>query len=135
MKTTLLIGSVATLLSIPASASQGGSFAQRACMIEGSFALLGQTIRSKDCMQASPAEKDEAVFRQSCSELANVSAAMGGKPGKVTYLARCETPAQGTCKNLMGSGRDAYYYARSADDLAALPASCELLRGKWLPGR
>jgi hypothetical protein len=136
MKTAFLAASsLVVLLGNAALASQSGSFEQRACMIEGTLALFGQKIYSKDCLQASPQEKNEAEFRKTCSDLANTSALMGGKAGTITYQAQCETPAQGICRNLMGSGRDAYYYARSDNDLASLPASCELLQGKWVPGQ
>lgn len=105
-----------------------------ACMIEGSFNLMGQTIKSRDCMQADPAE-NEASFKSSCEQLASTSAAMGGSAGKVSYMEQCISPAQGICHGLAGSKRDAYYYERSAEDLAGLPASCAQLGGRWSSGR
>lgn len=131
MKSSLFI--VAFSMSLLSSAPV---FARdNACMIEGRFIILGQTIESRDCMQAAPDEK-EASFRASCEQLANASAAMGGKPGKVTYMAQCSKPAQGICKNVLGSQRDAYYYyERSADDLASLPQGCARGGGRWLSGK
>ncbi|MGO3743098.1 hypothetical protein [Kerstersia sp.] len=129
MKTLLLAASglACLLTAAPALAKD------TACMIEGSFNLMGQTIKSRDCMQADPAER-EAAFKSSCEQLANTSAAMGGAAGKITYMAQCTTPAQGVCHGLAGTQRDAYYYERNADDLAALPASCAQLGGRWSNG-
>lgn len=135
MKKTLLVCCLAVWMTTPALANPGGDFVNRACMIEGSFKLLGQTLHSKDCMQVPPTEKNEAAFKRACTELANTSAAMGGEAGTVTYLAQCELTAQGICKNMMNKGWDAYYYARSADDLAALPGSCGAFGGTWASGR
>lgn len=104
--------------------------ADKACLIEGSFTFMGQTIHSKDCMQSDPKES-EATFKGSCEALANMSAQMGGEAGKIDYMAQCPLPAQGVCKGMMGTQRDAYYYARSADDLATLPTSCSQLGGVW----
>lgn len=130
MKSTLLAtsGLVCLLLTAPVMARDG------ACMIEGSFNLLGQVIKSKDCVQSAPAE-DEAAFKTSCEQLANTSAAMGGEAGKITYLEQCPTPAQGICQDLAGLKRGAYYYERAADDLASLPASCAQLGGRWKSGK
>ena len=133
MKRAALISCLSALLSSAALANEG--FTQRACMIEGNFNLLGQTLYSKDCMQAGRTETDETAFRRSCSELAKTSAALGGNPGTVTYMAQCELPAQGICRNFMKSGRDAYYYARTTDDLDTLPQGCNVWGGQWAPGR
>ncbi|MDR0633966.1 MAG: hypothetical protein LBF91_03200, partial [Azoarcus sp.] len=103
------------------------------CLIEGSFTILGKATKLKDCMQSSPRE-DEAGFKKSCEELANTTAALGGSPGKITYLKQCEKPAQGICKNFLGSGRDAYHYARTPKSLRTLPASCAHARGTWVSG-
>lgn len=104
--------------------------ADRACLIEGEFSLMGQTIHSKDCMQSDPKES-EAAFKESCQALANTSAQMGGAPGKIEYMAQCPKPAQGVCRGFMGSKRDAYYYARSPADLSTLPSSCRQVGGSW----
>jgi hypothetical protein len=104
--------------------------ADRACLIEGEFSFLGQTIYSKDCMQSTPNES-EAAFKVACEALANTSAQLGGTPGKIKYMDKCPRPTQGICKGFMKSGRDAYYYARSASDLSELPSSCKMSGGAW----
>jgi hypothetical protein len=104
--------------------------ADKACLIEGKFSFMGQTIHSKDCVQSDPKES-EAAFKGSCEALANMSVQMGGEAGKIDYMEQCPLPAQGICKGMMGTKRDAYYYARSADDLATLPAGCNQFGGSW----
>jgi hypothetical protein len=121
----------ALLTSLLLTLPQASAAADRACLIEGTFEFMGQSIYSKDCMQTSDPKEDEATFKASCQALANASAQMGGKPGKVEYFARCPEPSQGACKGLLGTQRDAYYYARSASDLSTLPASCEQAGGVW----
>lgn len=106
----------------------------KACLIEGTMEIMGKTIYSKDCMQADPNE-DENKFKNSCEKLAQAGMAFGGKPGKVTYLPACIKPSQGICVGMAGSRRDAYYYARSAEDLITLPKSCEMMGGKWTSGK
>ncbi|RMX04880.1 hypothetical protein D8I35_13545 [Corticibacter populi] len=106
---------------------------ETACMIEGTFSILGQTIKSRDCMQADPNE-NEAAFKASCDQLANTSAGMGGGRGTITYMKQCQKPAQGICKNVLGSQRDAYYYERSAEDLRILPDGCQRGGGQWQSG-
>lgn len=104
----------------------------RACMIAGEFELMGRTIRSRDCVQADTG-LDAATHRQLCEGLAQTSAQLGqGKAGTVEYMARCPTPAQGSCQGLFGqSAVTAFYYERDDDDLAALPDSCRLGGGTW----
>lgn len=119
--------SIALLFTLP----QVSSAADQACLIEGKFSIMGQTIHSKDCMQSDPNET-EAAFKASCQALANISAQMGGAPGEIEYMAQCPQPAQGVCKGFMKSKRDAYYYARSADDLSTLPLSCKQGGGTWI---
>src|SRR5690606_27154372 len=120
----------ALLLALPPVSAA----ADRACLIEGTFEFMGQSIYSRDCMQTSDPEEDEATFKASCQALANASAQMGGKPGKIDYFAQCPEPSQGICKGLLGTPRDAYYYARSASDLATLPANCKRAGGVWSKG-
>ncbi len=110
-----------------ASAAEGED---RACLIEGSFNILGRTIHSKDCMQSNPKEEEES-FKKSCEEFANSSAMLGGAPGKITYMKQCKRPAQGVCRGFLGTGRDAYYYQRSGDDLRDLPSNCAKGGGRW----
>jgi hypothetical protein len=107
--------------------------ADTACLVEGEFSLFGQTIHSKDCMRSAPNDAD-GDFRSACEALANTSAVLGGAPGKIEYSEECPLPAQGICKGFLGSGRDAYYYARSASDLRELPKSCRLGGGVWQDG-
>lgn len=107
-----------------------GADATRACMIEGEFHLLGQVIRSRDCVQMADSAT-EAQLRRACEGLAQTSAQMGGKAGEITYMNACPLPSQGTCRRLFGQDFDGYYYERSAEDLAGLPASCTQGGGNW----
>ena len=118
-------------ISLALMASFSAAAQDNACLIEGSFAIMGKTIHSKDCMQSAPKEAT-AEFKGSCSKLAATSVAFGGTAGKITYLTTCPKPSQGVCANFLGSKRDAYYYARSASDLKLLPSSCAQAGGHWL---
>ncbi|KRG86846.1 hypothetical protein ABB33_02530 [Stenotrophomonas acidaminiphila] len=108
--------------------SEGG--ATHACMIAGEFQLFGQVIRSRDCVQTAGAAT-EAQLKRVCEGLAQTSAQMGGKAGEITYMDACPSPSQGSCRRLFGQDFDGYYYERSADDLAGLPASCAQGGGTW----
>ena len=101
-----------------------------ACLIEGSFKIMGKTISSKDCVQSDPKES-EATFKASCKKLADSAKMFGGKAGNITYMATCPTPSQGICAGFARGTRDAYYYARSPSDLKNLPSSCSMSGGRW----
>ena len=117
------------------NAGYGGSevpaTAPRACMIAGEFHLLGQVIRSRDCVQLA-GSSTEAELQRACEGLAQTSAQMGGKAGEITYMEGCPSPSQGSCRGIFGKSFDGYYYERSADDLANLPASCAQGGGTWV---
>ena len=74
-------------------------------------------------------------LKQACEGLTQMAKMMGGTPPKVTYMKQCPKPAQGICANYLGSGRDAYYYARSAQEIADFPTACPKAGGRWLPGQ
>jgi hypothetical protein len=100
-------------------------------MIAGEFVLLGQRLRSRDCLQAGP-DVDEATHRNMCKSLAQTSAQMGGKAAEISYLETCPRPSQGTCKGIFGQkSMQASYYERDPDNLAVLPESCRALGGVW----
>jgi hypothetical protein len=128
-RTALLLISTAIVLTPLVASAQ-----TQACLIDGEFTIMGQKIRSKDCIQA-PAGDPTAEFRRACQELANTSAMLGGKAGNVTYMATCPKQPQGICKGFLRSKRDAYYYERTPDNLAKVPASCERTGGRWSVGR
>lgn len=111
----------------------GAAKASQACMIAGEFKLMGQTIRSRDCVQADAASS-KAELESICNGLAQTSAQMGGKAGEVTYMDACPSPSQGRCSGLFGRKYDGFYYERSAEDLTGLPASCALGGGTWSAG-
>ena len=130
MKRTALYLVSAAIFLIPIVASAQ----TQACLIDGEFTIMGQTIRSKDCIQA-PASDPVAEFRRVCQELANTSAMLGGKAANVSYMATCPGQPQGICKGFLRSKRDAYYYERTPDNLTKVPASCERTGGRWSLGR
>lgn len=108
-----------------------GESTTRACMIAGEFQVLGQRIRSRDCLQAD-ADLPENAHRELCESLAQASAQFGGEAGDLTYMDACPSPSQGSCKGLFGQpSLHAFYYERSADDLATLPGSCQASGGTW----
>ena len=113
-----------------ATKSSPASEKTQACMIAGEFNIAGQVIRSRDCTEAK-ASVPRDTFVAYCEGLANTSKMFGGKAGTITYSETCPTPSQGSCKNFARSGYDAYYYERTADDLADLPESCTLAGGRW----
>src|SRR5690606_14176456 len=86
-----------------------------ACMIAGELSLMGQVIRSRDCMQIT-GSSTEAELQRACEGLAQTSAQMGGKAAELTYMDGCPSPSQGSCKNLFGKTFDGFYYERSAED-------------------
>lgn len=104
-----------------------------ACMIAGEFTLMGKTIRSRDCVQTTAAS-NETDLKRVCEGLAQTSAQMGGKAGEVTYMDACPSPSQGSCKTLFDGKFDGFYYERTAEDLADLPASCRMGGGTWVAG-
>jgi len=103
----------------------------QACMIAGEFQLLGQRIRSRDCVQVLDGGREQDL-RRLCEGLAQGSAQMGGKAGEVTYMDACPSPSQGSCQGVFGGAFAGYYYERSAEDLASLPASCAHGGGRWV---
>jgi len=111
-------------------AATGGK--TRACMIAGEFEIMGQRIRSRDCLQADESVSEES-HRKMCESLAEGSAQIGtGKAGGITWMDACPSPNQGSCKGLFGqSGLTAFYYERSGDGLTSLPASCQMGGGTW----
>lgn len=104
----------------------------RACMIAGEFEILGRKIRSRDCLQAG-ADIPEAAHRELCEGLAQTSAQIGGgKAGSLEYMDACPSPHQGSCRGIFGqASMHAFYYERTADDLATLPSSCAMGGGTW----
>src|SRR5690606_34129287 len=104
----------------------------RACMIAGEFEIMGQRIRSRDCLQAG-ADVPEDMHRQMCESPAQGSAQIGtGKAGEVAYMDACPSPNQGSCKGTFGQPSSrAFYDERSSEDLATLPASCQMAGGTW----
>lgn len=115
--------------TVQAPSAAAGS---HACMIAGSFEIMGKSIRSRDCLQAD-ASVPRAQHTTFCEQLAQTSKQLGGKAGELTYMATCPTPAQGSCKGIFGGAMHAYYYERDADDLATLPDSCRMGGGHWVP--
>ena len=113
----------------PARRGSGGPV--QACTLSGKVTLAGVTEDIRDCMQSNGA-LSVAEFQQACEGLANGLSQTGNAPAKIQYSNRCPTPAQGSCRNFMGSGMDAYYYQRT--ELESLPGSCAAAGGRWQAG-
>ncbi|RYF00904.1 MAG: hypothetical protein EOO32_05795 [Comamonadaceae bacterium] len=113
--------------------------ADRACVIEGNVPVAGKTLAVKDCMEFTtsiPAEQ----LKASCNGMAQMSAQLGGKAGKVSFLAQCPRPASGACKGLMGQPLDAYYYNLSPEAAQEKRKACEtstaaIKGGTWSNGQ
>ena len=113
----------------PARRGSGGPV--QACTLSGRVTIAGHTENIRDCMQSN-GSLSVAEFQQACNGLANGLNQTGNAPAKIEYSNRCPTPAQGSCRNFMGSGMDAFYYQRT--DLAPLPGSCAATGGRWQAG-
>ncbi|MET3007940.1 hypothetical protein ABXT00_00950 [Stenotrophomonas koreensis] len=112
-------------------ARRGSAGPVQACTLSGRVTIAGHTEDIRDCMQSN-GSLSVAEFQQACQGLANGLNQTGNAPAKIEYSNRCPTPAQGSCRNFMNSGMDAFYYQRT--DLAPLPGSCAATGGRWQAG-
>ena len=112
----------------PAATGSGGPV--QACMLSGRITLMGMSEDVRDCMQSN-GKYSVAEFQRACEGLANALVGGGNAPARIDYIARCPSPAQGSCRNFMNTGMDAYYYQRT--ELASLPGSCSGVGGTWVP--
>lgn len=104
----------------------------RACMLEGSFSLMGKTVLIKDCMQH--VSLTAAQFAQSCQGVSQSAAALGAAPAKITYLPACPSPSQGICEKMFGGPITGYYYQRDPAALKDTEVSCKAGGGVWKKG-
>ena len=102
---------------------------ERACLMEGSITIGGQRTEMKDCLQNNGIPQDQ--FKQTCSSLSDIAVTLGGEPAKITYLASCPMPAQGSCEGFFGRPMTSMYYKRDAKLLADSKSSCLAQGGKW----
>ena len=113
----------------PAARGSGGPV--QACMLSGRIELLGVSEDVRDCMQSN-STYSVAEFQKACEGLAHALTSSGNAPAKIDYLSACPTPSQGSCRNFMNTGMDAFYYQRT--ELASLPGSCSGAGGTWRAG-
>jgi hypothetical protein len=108
----------------------GSPNATSACLLEGSFTLLGKTTEIKDCAQ-NDGRLSKSELEQYCEGLSQAGVQLGATPSKITYLNACPSAAQGSCRGtrIIPAGVTAYYYKR--DDLTGLKSSCETNGGVW----
>lgn len=102
----------------------------RACMISGSVEFEGEAFSYRDCMQITDSSLEETL-KGHCEALYEMNTAMESDASELEFLAACPEPPQGACENFTGTGFDAYYYDRTADDIAALRQSCNAIGGSW----
>ncbi|MDD2924937.1 hypothetical protein [Rhodoferax sp.] len=102
--------------------------ADKACLLEGSLKIGNQVVNIKDCMVNKGVDKTR--FQDTCKGIADIGAGLGAPP-KVSYLDACPPSPQGVCEGLFGQPVDAYYYKRSASDLADAKSGCLGQGGKW----
>lgn len=107
--------------------------ARRACMIAGTITILGESIRSRDCMQIAGSSTEQDLTR-ACEGLADGLKQAGSAPAEVTYMDACPSPSQGVCRNIFGGRFDGHYYERTADSLEGLPQGCSMGGGTWVAG-
>lgn len=113
---------VAAALLVASSGAVAASGAQQsnACLIEGT--VMSEIV--KDCSQTSlpvPAAAYAAQCRENSSEML-----------KATPMKACPAQAQASCVNPFGQKVTTFYYARSAQQLAATKQSCIAQRGRWV---
>lgn len=113
----------------PARRGSGGPV--QACTLSGRVTIAGHSEDIRDCMQSN-GNYSVAEFQQACEGLANGLNQTGNAPARIEYGNRCPSPAQGSCRNFMNSGMDAYYYQRT--ELESLPGSCANAGGRWQAG-
>src|SRR5207253_8693038 len=104
------------------SLAGAASAQERACLMEGSITIAGQKTEMKDCLQNDGIPQDQ--FKRTCSSLSDIAVALGGEPAKITYLASCPVPAQGSCAGFFGQPMTSMYYKRDAKLLAESKSSC-----------
>ena len=97
--------------------------------MEGSFSFGGQKTEIKDCLQNNGVPQGQ--FKKTCSSISESAAALGGPPAKITYMAACPTPSQGSCEGFFGQPMSGYYYKRDTATLADVKAGCKAQGGKW----
>lgn len=106
------------------------AFAQdKACLLEGSFTMLGQTIEIKDCMQNNGVPQEQ--FVEICTGISSATTAMGGPPATITWLGSCPASPQGVCEGLFGAPVSAYYYKREVESLDDVKQGCVDQGGSW----
>lgn len=123
-----------TLLAASVLISSLAAAEDRACTIEGTLTVMGQSEYSKDCIELD-AGADIAILKRACDGLAEAGKHFGGEAGKLTYSATCPLPAQGSCGPLMKQPLTAYYYARAEKDLPTVAQSCQMMGGTWKAGK
>ncbi len=101
----------------------------KACMLEGSFTMMGVTMNIDDCMENAGLEP--AKFKEACKKMSQLGVAMGGAPASITYMSACPLPAQGSCQQLFGKPLNGYYYNRDQGSLTGVKIGCEQRGGTW----
>lgn len=110
-------------IAIPAQASQN------ACLLEGSFTVMGRKTEIKDCLHNGGVPA--AQFAEMCQGISASAAAMGGPPAKITWLAACPAGAQARCERMYGGPLTGHYYLRDAALLADSQTGCKAGGGTW----
>jgi hypothetical protein len=114
----------------PPSGSASDGAKDVACLIEGSFTVLGTTSEVKDCME-NKGGLTQNQFKQACEGLAQTSAMFGGPAGKVSYMGSCPIGPIAVCDDVPRRGLNSFYYKESLNRSASdLKKSCAGLGGK-----
>lgn len=102
---------------------------EKACLMEGSFTMGAERTEIKDCLQNNGVP--QAQFVETCNSLAQATAALGGPAAKVTFMAACPAPSQGSCAGFFGRPMTSHYYKRDPKTLPGVKSGCLAQGGKW----
>ena len=118
------------VIAKPPSGSASDDAKDVACLIEGSFTVLGTTSEVKDCME-NKGGLTQNQFKQACEGLAQTSAMFGGPAGKVSYMGSCPIGPIAVCDDVPRRGLNSFYYKESPNRSASdLKKGCAGLGGK-----
>jgi hypothetical protein len=104
----------------------------KACLPEGSFAMMGQKALIKDCMPDSGLPQVQIV--EGCKGLSGFTVQFGDQLAPITDLAACPTGAWGVCENLFGVSMSGHCHPQKAAAFKDTVASCQSGAGTWRKG-
>jgi hypothetical protein len=101
----------------------------KACLLEGTHKLAGQTLVISDCLENKGTP--QARFTETCQGLSEFTLGDQTFKAKLTYLPACPPAPQAVCEGLFGQRLNAHYYKRDARALEDTRNSCLAQGSKW----